>query len=47
MPVGINRQNEEARDNYLKFAEDIRIELNKINKDRNTINSKTGQPYTD
>ena len=47
MPVGINRQNEEVRNNSLMFADNIRVELNKINNDRNTIDPQTGQPYTD
>lgn len=46
MPVGINRQNEAARDQSLRYAENCRIELNKIAKDPNTINPKTGKPYT-
>lgn len=47
MPVGINRQNEEARDKSLEYAENIRIELAKIAKDPNTINPRTGKPYTE
>lgn len=46
MPVGINRQNEAARDQSLRYAENCRIELNKIAKDPNTINPKTGKSYT-
>lgn len=47
MPVGINRQNEEARDKSLEYAENTRIELAKIAKDPNTINPRTGKPYTE
>lgn len=46
MPVGINRQNEATRDQSLKYAEQCRIELAKIAKDPNTINQRTGKPYT-
>lgn len=46
MPAGINRQNELARDQSLIYAEQCRIELKKITENPNTINPRTGNPYT-